>query len=122
MELQRHRCMETKAHARTHAHTRTHTHTDMAGSDLLAEPVVARVKGLELLANELVQDAPVDQRLPQLPDLTPVIPGVAQHTLQGLDERQREPQRERERQRWKQRERETYRQEERNRKRQTQRQ
>ena len=88
-------------------HQGTHT---QAGSDLLAEPVVARVEGLELLANELVQDASVDQRLPQLPDLTAVVPGVAQHALQGLDERHRGPERERERERdkrWKPRERES---------------
>lgn len=52
--------------------------------DLVVELLVAGVKGLQLLANEFVQNAPVYQRLTQLPDLRPVVPGVTQRALQRL--------------------------------------
>lgn len=50
----------------------------------MVELLVARVEGLQLFANEFVQNAPVDQRLTQLPDLRPVVPGVTQRALQRL--------------------------------------
>lgn len=50
----------------------------------MVELLVAGVKGLQLLANEFVQNAPVYQRLTQLPDLRPVVPGVTQRALQRL--------------------------------------
>lgn len=52
--------------------------------DLVVELLVAGVKGLQLLANEFVQNAPVYQRLTQLPDLRPVVPRVTQRALQRL--------------------------------------
>lgn len=53
-------------------------------ADLVVELLVARVEGLQLFANEFVQNAPVYQRLTQLPDLRPVVPGVTQRALQRL--------------------------------------
>ena len=46
--------------------------------------LVAGIEGLELFTNEFIKYAPVYQRLAQLSDLRPVVPGVAEHVLQRL--------------------------------------
>lgn len=51
----------------------------------MVELLKARVEGFEFFANELIKYAPVYERLTQLPDLSPVVPGVAEHVLQRLD-------------------------------------
>lgn len=65
----------------------THTHPmfpETQSPDLVVELLVARVKGLQFFTNEFIQYAPVYQRLTQLPDLRPVVPGMTKRALERL--------------------------------------
>lgn len=53
---------------------------------LVVELLVAWIEGLKLFTDELIQNAPIYQGLPQLSDLCPVVPRMPERTLQRLVE------------------------------------
>lgn len=53
---------------------------------LVVELLVTWIEGLKLFTDELIQNAPINQSLPQLSDLCPVVPRMSERTLQRLVE------------------------------------